>query len=463
MRPLSRSRFVIIAALALAAVAVACGSDNSASEPTATPTSGPATQTPTPTPAPGSTETPTSTSVVPTETPGHSEIQSALGSARQKWLSNRPPSYTFDLAWSCFCPNSGVSTRIEVSGSEIVSTTDPVTGAPRDDSSFLPHLTVDGLFDWIQQGLDTDAGNVLSAEFERDLGYPISASVDWIVGAIDDESGFQVTNFRIGTGQVDVDQLKRRLADATDLWIDSGYDNYEFVLSRQCFCPPGITAPIRIEVRGGQVFSATSVETGQPVDDSNVTIMTIPELFNWISEKLNRDPEFAELEFDTDNGHPTKVSINPIINLFDDEEAFFVEDLEPIDVHAELQIQLDDARELWGTTAFSKGVNHSYTFNWQCFCVQEYVETMRIFVVDGKVDRVIRVESGQPVSEQFRDSFETVEGLFNRLQDAIDRRANSIRAEFDEGTGLPTEVFIDYEAILADEELGWNASPPRFT
>ena len=462
IKALGKFQFVLGATLVLTAVSIACGSDRPAAGPTETPVPGQETPTPTPTPASGG-ETPTPTPGTPTPTPTHSQIQADLDEARQRWLNNRPPSYTFDLAWICFCPQSGNPTRIKVSGSQIVSATDPVTGAPRDDSGFLPHLTVDGLFDWIQRGLDTDSGNVNGAEFERDLGYPISASVDWVVGAVDDESAFQVTNFRIGTGQVDIEQLKQKLTDATNRWFDASIDNYEFVLSRQCFCPASITAPIRIEVRGGQVFSATSVETGLPVTDTNVVTMTVPELFNWISERLARGPEFAELEFDAETGHPVKARFDPIINLFDDEEAFFVEDLQEIDVHVRpFRKSLNVARALWDSTAFANS-NYSYVFNWQCFCVQEYVETMRVFVVNGRVDRIIRVESGQPVSEQFEDSFETVDGLFDRLEDAIDRKANSIRAKFDEGTGLPTEVFIDYEAMIADEELGWNASSPRLT
>lgn len=460
LRQKRQASFLVMVMAILATVAIACGSDNPpASDPTNTPE--PGTETPTPTPATG-TETPvTPVTVTPSPTPSHSEMQKALDAARQRWLANRPPSYTFDLAWICFCPESGNPTRIKVSGSQIISTTDPDTGLPSGDANFQSPMTIDQLFDWIQTGLDTDSGNVLSVEFERDLGYPIRASVDWVVGAVDDESAFQVTNFRIGTGQTDIDQLKERLSEATNRWFTVGLENYEFVLSRQCFCPPEITAPIRIEVRGGQVFSVTNAETGEPVTDRNVVVMTVPELFSLISERLNRGPEFAELEFDSTYGHPTKASFNPIINLFDDEEAFFIEDLKPVDVHVGLQEQLDEARAKWSATRFANSGNYIYRFNWQCFCIQDFVAEVIVHVEDWEVTRIIREEDGEPVDEQFEDDFVTVETLFDRLQDAIDENATSINATFDADTGLPTQVFIDYQAMIADEEMGWRASEPE--
>ncbi len=442
---------------ALATVAVACGSDRPASEPTSTP---PSVATPTPTagapstPPPGP-PTPTPSPIVPTATPTQTEVQVALDSARARWNSNRPDSYQFDLTWLCFCPQSGQATRISVEGRQVVSITDPVTGLPRVDGEFGPHLTLDELFDRVQTVLDTEGAMVLSVQFEHDLAYPISASFDQIVGAIDDELSFRATNFRVGSQSIDLEQLRLDLDAAHFHWFDSGPQSYEFVFRWECFCPSEANRQVRITVEGGQITSTVDAVTGAPVDAvPGLEYQTVTELFNWISTRLNRDPEFAELRFDAETGFPLIARFNPILNLFDEEEAFFIDELTVVDVHSELQDELDAARARW--ESFNPE-NYSFQFNWQCFCIQEFVARVTVTVRNGAVTEVIRVEDGQPVSEQFSDDFVTVDALFDRIQEAIDQGAASIRAQFDPASGLPEEVFIDRNFMIADEEIGWNA------
>ena len=81
-----------------------------------------------------------------------------------------------------------------------------------------------------------------------------------------------------------------------------------------------------------------------------------------------------------------------------------------------------------------------------------------VTVRGGTVASVVRVEDGLPVGDQFKDSFVTVDGLYNRIEEAITDDAASISAEFDPDTGLPASVFIDRNFMIADEEIGWSAS-----
>ncbi len=446
---------MVVALAAVMTVAVACGSDDG---PGAQPTSTPDTSTPTPIPTPAGgpgTPVPTPTQT-PTPTPvPHSELQAKLNAAREKWDSSAPFEYEFELRWSCYCPYSGTPTLIKVEGERIVSATDPISGAPIAEDERGKQLTIDELFDWIQMALNLDGGEVVELSFERDFGYPISGSVDWVVGALDDEIGFSVANLREDPGTVDLDQLRRSTDEAMFRWFDNGPQSYEFVFRWLCFCPPPANTPTRVRVEGGQIVSTVDARTGEPVTAlGGLEYQTVPELFQWIREQLNRNPDSVQLEFDRETGYPIEASFDPIRLAVDDEIAFFIDEFEVVDTHVELQSELDAARARWDASA---PANYSYRFNWLCFCLDEYTAQMTVTAQNGIVTSVIRVEDGEPVSAEFEDSFDTVDELFDRVQKAIDQGAASIRAEFDPVSGLPTEVFIDENYQIADEELGWNA------
>ena len=52
--------------------------------------------------------------------------------------------------------------------------------------------------------------------------------------------------------------------------------------------------------------------------------------------------------------------------------------------------------------------------------------------------------------------FPTVDGLFDFLEDAIDRGAEEIEVAFDPDLGLPTTVRVDYRLAAVDEEIGYE-------
>ena len=54
-------------------------------------------------------------------------------------------------------------------------------------------------------------------------------------------------------------------------------------------------------------------------------------------------------------------------------------------------------------------------------------------------------------------SWRPVEGLFDLVQDAIDRNAARLEATFDPATGFPGSFAADYDLAVADEELAFTA------
>ena len=117
--------------------------------------------------------------------------------------------------------------------------------------------------------------------------------------------------------------------------------------------------------------------------------------------------------------------------------------------------QLLRARSRWDR---SRITSYTYIARWQCFCIQEYVAEVEV-----------RIESGQSTSTSFVDSsfegevpdperFGTVENLFSHIAEAVAGEAARIDVEFHPETGYPTEVFIDQDERMADEEMGFTVT-----
>ncbi len=120
-----------------------------------------------------------------------------------------------------------------------------------------------------------------------------------------------------------------------------------------------------------------------------------------------------------------------------------------------LAAQLALHGERWASTAPTAYV---YAVRRGCFCPMEAIGPVRMEVVDGAVVSAVYVDGGAPVGSDFVDLFPTVSGLFDVLADALDRDADRIEVSWDEETGIPLELFIDYEENAADEELGFQVT-----
>jgi len=114
---------------------------------------------------------------------------------------------------------------------------------------------------------------------------------------------------------------------------------------------------------------------------------------------------------------------------------------------------LEEARERWAATA-----PDPYTFAVErlCFCGPDARGPVRMIVSGGTITSQIYVEGAAEVVGQATEWFPDVEGLFDVIQDAIDRDAHTIQVTYDQVTGVPVDLWIDYEEFTADEELGFR-------
>lgn len=106
------------------------------------------------------------------------------------------------------------------------------------------------------------------------------------------------------------------------------------------------------------------------------------------------------------------------------------------------------ARARWADAAPAA---YRLTLHRSCFCPPEYRGPFEVTVRAGEVETV-RYE-GQVVDAERGLS---VEDLFELIDDAYARGAERVDVELDPEWGYPARLYIDYEAQMADEEVGYE-------
>ena len=124
--------------------------------------------------------------------PEHEE----LAEARNRWAEARVDSYQFKFQRICFCaPDFVRSVRIEVLAGTVTSAVYVDTGEPISGPlSSVP--MIEDLFDEIQDAMDHDAFSLM-ADYDADIGYPTSVSIDFNEQTIDEEMAFSVSSFQL--------------------------------------------------------------------------------------------------------------------------------------------------------------------------------------------------------------------------------------------------------------------------
>ncbi len=116
---------------------------------------------------------------------------------------------------------------------------------------------------------------------------------------------------------------------------------------------------------------------------------------------------------------------------------------------------LDAAEERW--QAEGPG-SYVFAIRRNCFCALEWIGPARLSVENGIVVESVYVDSGLPVPDGFE--FPTVDALFELVRAAYEADADQVTVTYDPQLGVPTEAWIDYSEMTADEELGWLVTEP---
>ena len=306
-------------------------------EPTATPVI------PTPTTPAGPLPTPADT---PTPTPGPQddsdgntealrEAQADLDKHRALWTSGRADAYSFILEPICFCPQDLLDpvTVLVVDGI-VVSVTYVKSGEAPDHDGYGRYVTIDDLFDTIQEAIDGKASEI-TVTYHPESGYPTDARIDYDARMTDEEYIFTTSEYTpgapvpddqtdaLGKAQVELDKHRA-------VWMSNRANSYSYVLTPICFCPVSFVVPVAIRVENETVTSVTFVETGKaPEHDGFGRYVTIDELFDTIQEAIDRKASEITVTYDPEIGYPTEARIDYDARMADEEYTFITTNYKP--------------------------------------------------------------------------------------------------------------------------------------
>lgn len=111
---------------------------------------------------------------------------------------------------------------------------------------------------------------------------------------------------------------------------------------------------------------------------------------------------------------------------------------------------LADARARWEARG---PADYAMTQSRNCFCPPDVRGPFEVTVRDGAV-ATVRLD-GAPVPSERALS---IDALFDLIADAYAGEAAEVRVSYDPALGYPTEIWIDYERQLADEETGYTVT-----
>ena len=241
------------------------------------------------------------------------------------------------------------------------------------------------------------------------------------------------------------------LAEARQRWIASGISDYDLRMRRSCGeCLPTSALHVVVSVSGG-VKTVSLAETGVEVLALPQTYPDVDGLFDLI-EQMALAGAAVEVEYDGARGFPRVVSVDPVPGAVDDEFGFVIEELIP-GPHTALRAELAVQREKWSAKRIE---SYQLTLRRSCFCGPGAAGLVVVNVFEREPVEWLYFLSGEPVEAGLHPVFPGVDGLFDFVEEAIRRGAESIEVDFDPDLGLPLEIRVDFRLAAADEEIAYG-------
>lgn len=114
---------------------------------------------------------------------------------------------------------------------------------------------------------------------------------------------------------------------------------------------------------------------------------------------------------------------------------------------------LAEARRLWEATGPDA---YEFTYELNCFCGGPGNPPARVTVAGGRVTGAFVPAEDRQVPEDEMAGYPTIPDLFDDVEAWLERDPVSARTLFDPDFGHPVDVFVDFRADVADEELGFR-------
>lgn len=117
--------------------------------------------------------------------------------------------------------------------------------------------------------------------------------------------------------------------------------------------------------------------------------------------------------------------------------------------------QLHAAESKWQQL---KPEHYAYILHRSCFCPPEATKPIEIRVFRGKIQQATVLPDGTPLPADRQGTALSIDDLFGKIRDAIEHKAASLEVTYDPQYGFPTRISIDYDRMMADEELSLSVS-----
>jgi hypothetical protein len=114
------------------------------------------------------------------------------------------------------------------------------------------------------------------------------------------------------------------------------------------------------------------------------------------------------------------------------------------------RIDLEMAQQRWHAQNL-----HTYAFTLQRICECLPTSPLYVAVVNDAVVEVLNLQTGEAVDLRLGQS---IDGLFTFIQNAIDRHAARIQAEYDDAKGFPSSIDYDGATQIADDEISYRVT-----
>ena len=101
--------------------------------------------------------------------------------------------------------------------------------------------------------------------------------------------------------------------------------------------------------------------------------------------------------------------------------------------------------------------NYSFTFNWSCFCTQEYVKLVNIKVMNNEIFNIIDVESQKTINKNLFNNYKTINQLFDFISNEYEN-SDSVNVKYNEKFGYPINGYFDRIKLAIDDEMAFNIS-----
>ena len=103
-------------------------------------------------------------------------------------------------------------------------------------------------------------------------------------------------------------------------WVQRHVTSYRLTYRRDCFCGSEFTTPTNIEVRAGDIATATYSDRNEPIPTYvRAGLPTVDELFAIIAEAIDANADLIEVTYDPLLGYPRKIGIDYRFDRADDE------------------------------------------------------------------------------------------------------------------------------------------------